>query len=113
MRSQFRIALICGAVVACGNCHTPKGPRGDIPGMELAGMAPMTKNLDLYGQRAKYQTRQGNGHRRLDRYTDRHRDPRGPAAKRQNHRAARAETSRIGMSTPSWRICARSSRSGM
>ena len=49
MRSQFRIALICGAVVACGNCHTPKGPRGDIPGMELAGMAPMTKNLDLYG----------------------------------------------------------------
>ncbi len=27
-------------VVACGNCHTPKGPEGDIPGMELAGMAP-------------------------------------------------------------------------
>lgn len=31
------------AVVACGNCHTPKGPTGDIPGMELAGMAPMEK----------------------------------------------------------------------
>ena len=24
-------------IVACGNCHTPKGPEGDLPGMELAG----------------------------------------------------------------------------
>ncbi len=32
------------SVVACGNCHTPKGPTGDIPGMELAGMAPFEKN---------------------------------------------------------------------
>lgn len=32
------------AVAACGNCHTPKGPQGDIPGMELVGMAPMEKN---------------------------------------------------------------------
>jgi mono/diheme cytochrome c family protein len=24
-------------VVACGNCHTPKGPEGDIQSMELAG----------------------------------------------------------------------------
>jgi mono/diheme cytochrome c family protein len=73
MRSQFRIALIFAAVVAataagpaakavtllergtylirscvaCGNCHTPKGPRGGIPGMELAGMAPVTKNPDF------------------------------------------------------------------
>lgn len=31
------------SVVACGNCHTPKGPTGDIPGMELAGMAPFEK----------------------------------------------------------------------
>ncbi|MFQ5912725.1 MAG: c-type cytochrome [Nitrospinota bacterium] len=23
--------------VACGNCHTPKGPKGELPGMELAG----------------------------------------------------------------------------
>ena len=22
---------------ACGNCHTPKGPQGDLPGMHLAG----------------------------------------------------------------------------
>jgi mono/diheme cytochrome c family protein len=28
------------AIVACGNCHTPKDPEGEIPGMELAGMAP-------------------------------------------------------------------------
>jgi len=28
------------SIVACGNCHTPKGPEGEIPGMELAGMAP-------------------------------------------------------------------------
>jgi mono/diheme cytochrome c family protein len=27
------------SIVACGNCHTPKGPKGEIPGMELAGMA--------------------------------------------------------------------------
>lgn len=25
------------SVVACGNCHTPKGPKGEPPGMELAG----------------------------------------------------------------------------
>jgi len=25
------------SVVACGNCHTPKGPQGAVPGMELAG----------------------------------------------------------------------------
>ena len=24
-------------IVACGNCHTPKGPQGELPGMELAG----------------------------------------------------------------------------
>lgn len=24
-------------VAACGNCHTPKGPRGDLPNMALAG----------------------------------------------------------------------------
>lgn len=24
-------------IAACGNCHTPKGERGDIPGMEMAG----------------------------------------------------------------------------
>jgi mono/diheme cytochrome c family protein len=27
------------SIVACGNCHTPKGPTGDIPGMELAGIS--------------------------------------------------------------------------
>lgn len=31
------------SIVACGNCHTPKGPEGELPGMELAGMAPMEK----------------------------------------------------------------------
>jgi len=25
------------SIVACGNCHTPKGPQGEVPGMELAG----------------------------------------------------------------------------
>ncbi|MGE0421504.1 MAG: c-type cytochrome [Reyranellaceae bacterium] len=24
-------------IVACGNCHTPKGPQGDLPNMALAG----------------------------------------------------------------------------
>ncbi len=32
------------SIVACGNCHTPKGPNGEIPGMELAGMSPFEKN---------------------------------------------------------------------
>lgn len=31
------------SIVACGNCHTPKGPNGEIPGMELAGMSPFEK----------------------------------------------------------------------
>ncbi|MBR0673872.1 cytochrome c [Neoroseomonas soli] len=25
------------AIGGCGNCHTPKGPQGDLPGMSLAG----------------------------------------------------------------------------
>jgi mono/diheme cytochrome c family protein len=28
---------LMSSIVACGNCHTPKGPTGDVPGMELAG----------------------------------------------------------------------------
>lgn len=35
------------SIVACGNCHTPKGPEGDIPGMELAGMAPFFETPEL------------------------------------------------------------------
>jgi mono/diheme cytochrome c family protein len=34
-----RGAYLMTSIVACGNCHTPKGPEGEIPGMELAGMA--------------------------------------------------------------------------
>lgn len=30
-------------VAACGNCHTPKGPQGDLPGRELAGGLPITE----------------------------------------------------------------------
>jgi len=29
------------SIVACGNCHTPKGPSGELPGMELAGIAKL------------------------------------------------------------------------
>ena len=25
------------SIVACGNCHTPQGPKGPLPGMDLAG----------------------------------------------------------------------------
>ena len=28
------------AVIACGNCHTPQGPDGPLPGQELAGGVP-------------------------------------------------------------------------
>ncbi len=35
------------SIVACGNCHTPKGPKGEIPGMELAGMAPFFKTPEF------------------------------------------------------------------
>ncbi|PLX35262.1 MAG: cytochrome C [Hyphomicrobiales bacterium] len=38
-----RGAYLMRSVVACGNCHTPKGPKGELPGMELAGMS----NLDV------------------------------------------------------------------
>jgi mono/diheme cytochrome c family protein len=27
-------------IVACGNCHTPQGPQGPVPGRELAGGTP-------------------------------------------------------------------------
>lgn len=32
-----RGAYLVNGIMACGNCHTPKGPDGDLPGMELAG----------------------------------------------------------------------------
>jgi mono/diheme cytochrome c family protein len=28
---------LMNSIVACGNCHTPQGPDGPLPGMELAG----------------------------------------------------------------------------
>jgi mono/diheme cytochrome c family protein len=34
-----RGSYLMKSIVACGNCHTPKGPKGELPGMELAGMA--------------------------------------------------------------------------
>lgn len=36
-----RGAYLMNSVAVCGNCHTPKGPQGDLPGMELAGMENM------------------------------------------------------------------------
>ncbi len=36
-----RGAYLMNSVAVCGNCHTPKGPEGDIPGRELAGMENM------------------------------------------------------------------------
>jgi len=32
-RGQYLVTSIAG----CGNCHTPKGPQGELPGMALAG----------------------------------------------------------------------------
>jgi mono/diheme cytochrome c family protein len=32
------------SIVACGNCHTPKGPNGELAGMELAGWKDFDKN---------------------------------------------------------------------
>jgi mono/diheme cytochrome c family protein len=32
-RGRYLVEGIAG----CGNCHTPKGPQGDVPGMDLAG----------------------------------------------------------------------------
>lgn len=34
---QERGRKLVTGVVACGNCHTPQGPNGPLPGMELAG----------------------------------------------------------------------------
>jgi mono/diheme cytochrome c family protein len=32
-----RGSYLINGIVACGNCHTPQGPEGPLPGMELAG----------------------------------------------------------------------------
>jgi mono/diheme cytochrome c family protein len=32
-----RGAYLVNGIMACGNCHTPKGPIGDLPSMEMAG----------------------------------------------------------------------------
>ena len=34
---QERGRYLMQSIVACGNCHTPQGPNGPLPGMELAG----------------------------------------------------------------------------
>lgn len=34
---------LMGSIVACGNCHTPQGPNGPLPGMELAGGLPFVE----------------------------------------------------------------------
>lgn len=36
-----RGAYLMNSIVACGNCHTPMGPNGPLPGMELAGGGDM------------------------------------------------------------------------
>ncbi len=33
---------------ACGNCHTPKGPQGDVPGKHLAGGFQLTDDLGTW-----------------------------------------------------------------
>lgn len=35
-----RGTYLMNGIVACGNCHTPQGPNGPLPGMELAGGTP-------------------------------------------------------------------------
>lgn len=35
--SLERGTYLVNSIAACGNCHTPQGPQGPIPGMELAG----------------------------------------------------------------------------
>lgn len=35
--SLERGTYLMHSIVACGNCHTPQGPKGPLPGMELAG----------------------------------------------------------------------------
>jgi hypothetical protein len=119
MPRQFKIALICGAavaamvagpeakaetllecgthlmrsIVACGNCHTPKGPRGDIPSMELAGMAPMTKNLDFTANARNTTPDKETG---IGAWTDTQiviAIHEGQRPERQNHRAAHADRS--------------------
>ena len=38
------------SIVACGNCHTPQGPKGPLPGMELAGGLKIEeKGFTAYG----------------------------------------------------------------
>lgn len=32
---------LVNGIAACGNCHTPKGPQGPLPGMDLAGGLPL------------------------------------------------------------------------
>jgi mono/diheme cytochrome c family protein len=36
-----RGAYLMNGIVACGNCHTPQGPEGPVPGLELAGGMPI------------------------------------------------------------------------
>lgn len=37
-------ALVNG-IAACGNCHTPQGPNGPTPGMEMAGGMPIADTM--------------------------------------------------------------------
>lgn len=35
--------VLMQGIVACGNCHTPQGPNGPVPGQELAGGMPFVE----------------------------------------------------------------------
>lgn len=36
---------LMSTIVACGNCHTPQGPNGPVPGKELAGGTPFEEGF--------------------------------------------------------------------
>jgi len=40
-----RGAYLVNVIMACGNCHTPMGPKGPLPGMDLAGGTPFEEKI--------------------------------------------------------------------
>ena len=50
MAEQSRIErgrYLVEGLAACGNCHTPKGPQGNVPGKHLAGGFEITEGFGV------------------------------------------------------------------
>ena len=107
-----RGGYLVNGIMTCGNCHSPKGPTGDIPGKEFSGGLSLGRAA-VQGNGAEYHPRQGNRHREVERCRHQKAAAHRRAAERRAHRDDHADRllphhGRARSRQPASHICARS-----